>query len=46
VQKAHLRHDLLRQAIEEARRHGLVTRSEYNELMREFKFDAAVAAAR
>jgi len=44
--QAHLRHDLLRQAIEEAKRHGLVSRSEYNGLMREFEFDAVVAATR
>jgi predicted transcriptional regulator of viral defense system len=42
----HLRHDLLRQAAEEARRQGLVTRNEYSELMYDFGFDRALAATR
>ncbi len=43
---AHLRRDLLRQALEDAKRRGLVTRAEYNGLMRELDFDPAAAPTR
>ena len=43
---AHLRHDLLRQALEDARRRGLVTRAEYNGLMHELDFDPSAAPTR
>jgi hypothetical protein len=38
---AHLRRDLLRQALEDARQRGLVSRDAYQELMGELDFDAA-----
>ncbi len=44
--RAHFRRDLLRQAIEDAKRRGLVTRAEYNRLMHELDFDPAIAPAR
>jgi predicted transcriptional regulator of viral defense system len=44
--QAHLRRDLLRQALEEARQRGLLTRSAYSDLMRELRFDVAVAPTR
>jgi predicted transcriptional regulator of viral defense system len=43
---AHLRRDLLRQALEDAKRRGLVTRAEYNRLMHELDFDQAVVPTR
>ena len=43
---AHLRRDLLRQALEDAKRRGLVTRAEYNRLMHELDFDPAVVPTR
>lgn len=44
--QAHLRRDLLRQALEDARRRGLVTRTEYSGLMRELEFDPTAAPTR
>jgi predicted transcriptional regulator of viral defense system len=44
--KANLRRDLLRQALEDAKQHGLLTRGAYNDLMREFEFDPATVPAR
>jgi predicted transcriptional regulator of viral defense system len=43
---AHLRRDLLRQALEDARQRGLVSRDAYQELMGELDFDAAVSPTR
>jgi predicted transcriptional regulator of viral defense system len=43
---AHLRRDLLRQALEDARHHGLVNRDAYQELVRELDFDAATVPTR
>jgi predicted transcriptional regulator of viral defense system len=45
-QDANLRRDLLRQALEDAKQHGLVTRSAYGELMHELEFDPATAPTR
>jgi predicted transcriptional regulator of viral defense system len=39
--EANLRRDLLRQALEDAKQHGLLTRGAYSELMHELAFDAA-----
>jgi predicted transcriptional regulator of viral defense system len=44
--EANLRRDLLRQALEDAKQHGLLTRSAYDALMRELKFDPAGAPTR
>jgi predicted transcriptional regulator of viral defense system len=44
--RAHLRRDLLRQALEDAKRRGLVTGTEYNGLMHDLEFDRAVAPSR
>jgi predicted transcriptional regulator of viral defense system len=44
--EAHLRRDLLRQALEDAKQQGLVSRGEYYELMSKLEFDAAPAASR
>jgi predicted transcriptional regulator of viral defense system len=44
--EAHLRRDLLRQALEGAKSRGLVTGAEYNGLMHELDFDPAVAPTR
>jgi len=41
-----LRRDLLRQALEDAKRQGLVTRAAYGELMHELQFDAATVPTR
>lgn len=43
---AHFRRDLLRQALEDAKRGGLVSRTEYSGLMHELDFDLAVAPTR
>jgi predicted transcriptional regulator of viral defense system len=43
---AHLRRDLLRQALEDARQRGLVSRDAYQELMRELDFDTATVPTR
>jgi predicted transcriptional regulator of viral defense system len=43
---ANLRRDLLRQALEDAKRRGLLTRSAYEGLIRELKFDSATAPTR
>jgi hypothetical protein len=44
--EAHLRRDLLRQALEQARQRGLLTRGAYAELMHEAGFDPATAPTR
>jgi hypothetical protein len=44
--EAHLRRDLLRQALEGAKSRGLVRGAEYNGLMHELDFDPAVAPTR
>jgi predicted transcriptional regulator of viral defense system len=44
--QAHFRRDLLRQALEDAKRRGLITRAEYNKLMHELEFDPTVAPTR
>ncbi len=44
--ETHLRRDLLRQALEDATRRGLLTRSAYNDLMSKLKFDTAKAPTR
>lgn len=44
--EANLRRDLLRQALEDAKQRGLVTRSAYNDLLHELEFDAATAPTR
>jgi predicted transcriptional regulator of viral defense system len=44
--QAHLRRDLLRQALEDGKGRGLVTRTEYTALMHELGFDAALAPTR
>jgi predicted transcriptional regulator of viral defense system len=44
--EARLRRDLLRQALEDAKRQGLVNRSEYHGLTRELEFDTSVVASR
>lgn len=44
--RAHFRRDLLRQALEDAKRRGLVSRTEHTGMMREFDFDLAVASSR
>jgi predicted transcriptional regulator of viral defense system len=43
---AHLRRDLLRQALEDARQRGLVSRDAYQELMGELDFDTATVPTR
>jgi hypothetical protein len=43
---ASMRRDLLRQALEDAKRQGLLTRAAYGELMHELQFDAATAPTR
>jgi predicted transcriptional regulator of viral defense system len=43
---AHLRRDLLRQALEDAKQRGLISRDAYQELMGELKFDAATVPTR
>jgi predicted transcriptional regulator of viral defense system len=44
--EANLRRDLLRQALEDAKRRGLLTQSAYGELMHELEFDPATAPTR
>jgi len=44
--QAHLRRDLLRQALEDAKRRGLITRAEYSRLMKELDFDPATRPTR
>lgn len=44
--ETHLRRDLLRQAIEDAKQRGLLTRGAYDELMHELEFDPATARTR
>ncbi len=44
--EAHLRRDLLRQALEQARERGLLNRSAYTELMHEAEFDPATMPTR
>jgi predicted transcriptional regulator of viral defense system len=44
--EANLRHDLLRQALEDAKQKGLLTRSAYGGLMQELEFDSATAPTR
>lgn len=44
--EANLRRDLLRQALEDAKQRGLLTRGTYSELMHEFEFDSATAPTR
>jgi predicted transcriptional regulator of viral defense system len=44
--EANVRHDLVRQALEDAKQRGLLTRSAYAELMRELEFDSATAPTR
>ncbi len=44
--QAHARRDLLRQALEEGKRRGLLSRAEYNGLMVELAFDPASAPIR
>ncbi len=44
--ETHLRRDLLRQALEDAKQHGLLTHSAYNDLMNKLKFDTAKAPTR
>lgn len=44
--EANLRRDLLRQALEDAKQHGLLTRGAYDDLMRELEFDPATAPTR
>lgn len=44
--RAHLRRDLLRQALEDGKRRGLVTRTDYDRLIRELEFDPTVAPSR
>lgn len=44
--EAHLRHDLLRQALEDAKREGLVNRGQYGNLLRELELAATVAPSR
>jgi predicted transcriptional regulator of viral defense system len=41
-----LRRDLLRQALEDAEQHGLLTRGAYDDLMRELEFDPATVPTR
>lgn len=43
---AHLRRDLLRQALEDARQRGLISRDAYQELMGELDFDTATIPTR
>lgn len=45
-QAAHLRRDLLRQALEDAREQGLLTGDAYGELMRELRFDRTTSPTR
>ena len=44
--EAHLRRDLLHQALEQARQRGLLNRSAYAELMHELDFDSATVPTR
>jgi predicted transcriptional regulator of viral defense system len=44
--EANLRRDLLRQALEEAKQHGRLTRSAYDDLMHELEFDPATVPTR
>jgi predicted transcriptional regulator of viral defense system len=44
--EANLRRDLLRQALEDAKQKGLLTRSAYGGLMQELEFDSATAPTR
>jgi predicted transcriptional regulator of viral defense system len=44
--EANLRRDLLRQALEDAKQHGLLTHHAYNDLMHELKFDTATTPTR
>jgi predicted transcriptional regulator of viral defense system len=44
--EANLRRDLLRQALEDAKQKGLLTRSSYDDLMHELEFDSATVPTR